>query len=449
MPTAVTQDAYAGVEDFLNRYANWERTGRFGRTVKLDRMRNLLKALGNPEAAGYDTILVAGSKGKGSTAAMIQSILSRSGERVGLYTSPHVVSWSERIRINDEVIPPDRALALARELERTLDQSLALRAMEPSYFELTTAMAFMHFGREGCTVAVLEVGLGGRWDATNACEALVSVITPIGFEHEAILGHRLAEIAREKCGIIKKGGVVVSAPQREEAEAVIREVSFRQRARLFFSNECMRIKEIETLPRSQRFELESAWAKAKDLEISLLGRHQLENASVACLAVTKCRELRGRPVEPDDIRRGLYNLRLPGRVEIAGEHPLVVLDGAHSPESAQALASALSRHFSFKRFYMIFGMLRDKDPLKTLEPFRGKAERIWLTPVSSERSYAVEELASKLGEGRSDNAPFPLEISASLHASLEKAIACADKEDLILVTGSLYLVGEAKRFFNA
>ena len=427
-------------EVYFDQFINLEKTGEFNYGRTLDRMRRLLDALGHPEKKFPSVVTIAGSKGKTSTATMIASLLSRAGQTAGLYTSPHLVRWNERIQVNQTPIRDEEAAGLIREFDAVF-RGRNGDAEKPTYFEVMTALAFLYFAQKKVTTAVLEVGLGGRWDATNVCDADVAVLTPLGLEHLKVLGHSLTEITQEKCGIIKRKSFVITAAQEEEAHAVIQREVSAQDVPLLESPRGLKAKETAFDHLKQVFEIDGPWGKEGPFTIELLGKHQIENALLAYAAVRQLSQIRGWPVSRLELEKGFRSAVCPGRLEAVAGDPVVLLDGAHNAQSARSLAAALMRHFDFGKIWMILGMFRDKDPKTFVEAFQSlPVERIFIVPVQSHRSSSTEEMLWKLAPSSRK-----LEPCLSLGDALEKARARAASEDGIVVTGSLYLVGEAKK----
>ena len=432
------------VESYLNEFINLEKTGEFKYGRTLDRMHRLMDAMRHPEKNFPNVITVAGSKGKSSTASMITSILAASGQTVGLYTSPHVDRWHERIQVNGTSISDHEAMEFIQGWDEVF-QSKKDPAQRPTYFELMTAMAFWYFLQKKVQTVVLEVGLGGRWDATNVCDADIAVVTPLGLEHQVVLGSSLSQIAREKCGIIKPKSAVVTSAQKEEALTVIREKAKQENVSLFEVAHHLTVNDLEVDTSRQVFELNGRWGKEGPFEMQLIGKHQLDNAALAYAAVRTLAETKSWGIGPAQIQNGFRRVSCPGRLDAISGPPTVVLDGAHNDQSAQCLAAALSRHFRFRKWFVILGMLRDKDPRLFMEAFLSlPVAGIFIVPIQSHRSYTTEELVQELSQ-RSWPRSWKVRPCASLPAAFEKVRARADHNDGILVTGSLYLVGEARK----
>jgi len=371
---------------------------RFGMKLGLENMRALCAGLGNPEQA-LRFIHVAGTNGKGSVCAMIESILRAEGNRTGLFTSPHLVEFRERVRVNGG-LPPEQEVAAALTRIRDATQNWA---HSPSYFEVSTALAFLLFLRASCDVVVLETGMGGRLDSTNVVTPLASVITPIGMDHAAHLGDTLEKIACEKAGIIKPGIPVVSSRQEKEAEAVLRATAGRTQSAIEFATEPFTA---VTLP--------------------LAGSFQKRNAAAAVAAIRAA----GIPVSRGAITSGLENVCWPGRFQRIGER--LVLDGAHNPPGAEQLVTTWREVFGNRKPTILFSAVVEKDHLGILKPLKALSEDFVIVPMKVEKGEALDEL---LAEART--AGLSPRTAASVEAGLELT-----RERLTLATGSLFLVGE-------
>jgi dihydrofolate synthase / folylpolyglutamate synthase len=398
-------------------------TQRFGIKLGLENVERLLRGLNVPDK-DQRIIHVAGTNGKGSVCAMIDSICRAEGYRTGLFTSPHLVTYRERIRVNGEMIPRDdvaSGLTGLRETIRDWDP-------HPTFFEITTVLALDHFKKQKCEVIVLETGLGGRLDATNATRPVVSVITPIGYDHEKWLGHTLEAIAGEKAGIIKPRVPVVSAKQETGAEKVIR-------AR---ATECGAPLEFVAAVYDRRSE-EMSTIIDRRYNISLAGSHQRENATLA-VAALRCG---GIAVSDQAIRRGLTKIDWPARFQRWDDR--IIIDGAHNPAGAQVLARTWREQFGDERATIILAVLREKDADGICRALAPIAERFLLPPIRSERALPPAELLPHLSS-ISPSLPssitplLPSSIPPSFPAALELAGAAPER---ILITGSLHFVGEA------
>ncbi len=425
--------------EFINSFINYEKTTSYDypEAFNLDRMRALAKELGNPQKS-FIPVIIAGSKGKGSIAAILSSILRMESYRVGLYTSPHLVDLKERIRVNGLKMSEAKFTEMAHLVRKTLDTP-AWRKNPPTFFEVLTAMAFRHFKEMKVQIGVLEVGLGGLYDSTNIAEAMAVGLGPISLEHTDKLGKTVSKIAVQKCGVIKGREAVVSAPQVEEVEAVVRKSVDENEAVLYRTG-----KEIKVFTRDhgedfQKFDLKSPLGNYFDLELKLLGRHQIDNAAVA-VGLAKALEKKARvKVSAAAVRQGVLDASWPGRLEKISDHPLIVLDGAHHPESLRTALEGLKRHFHYRRLVLVFGILQDKDLDGMLKEILPCTDRLILTAVGHPRARTPESISRHL-----ESAALEVTIEPDFRAAFRKARESADPNDLILVTGSLYLVGDVK-----
>jgi dihydrofolate synthase/folylpolyglutamate synthase len=418
---------------------------RFGWRPGLATVERLLALTGDPQG-GIPSIHIGGTNGKGSTAAMVDAILRAAGHRMGLYTSPHLLSFTERIRVDGEPIGEAEIVALTERL-RTLcalhfapetTQPPSDRLPHPTFFELTTAMAFLHFRRQAVDAATIEVGLGGRLDATNVIRPRVTVITNIALEHQEYLGRTVAEIAGEKAGIVKPGTPVVTAA-RDDALEVIRRAAAERGAPLVSVSEDYRWIVREAGLTGQRFDLEGPRQRYEGLCIPLAGRHQVENAALAVAAIEAARE-RGLASDEASIRRGLATAAWPGRLQTVQEQPRILLDGAHNPAGARALAAFLAEHrAALGRLILVFGVLKDKDWATMLSLLAPLADEIILTHPPTERGADPVEM-SPVARRYAQAA-----VAADPGAALAQARAAALPGDTILVAGSLYTVTAALR----
>ncbi|HTR65681.1 MAG TPA: folylpolyglutamate synthase/dihydrofolate synthase family protein [Terriglobales bacterium] len=416
----------------------------------LAHMRVLLDALGHPER-NFPGVLVAGTNGKGSTAATLAAILQASGLRTALYTSPHLVRINERICINGEEISDDDFSLLHDAVDHTAERLVSEGDLpwHPSFFEMLTAIAFEYFSRQKVEIAVLEVGMGGRLDATNVIEPRVSVITDISLDHQKFLGDTIAEIAREKAGIIRPGGVVVTLPQHPEANDAIGNTILQLGA--------IAVSAVPYVPPVSPASAEYAAAGAGSLppvsryplqiegrqilvESPLLGRHQLRNVALAIAAAEELRK-QGFPVTAASTERGIRETRWPGRFQVVpatGASPEFVLDVAHNPAGAWALRSTLSSAYGDRPFTLMFGAMRDKAISEIAEILFPLAERVIATRAENPRSATPEEIQQAAGRIAAEVAP-----AANVAQALRDAAAVAGPSGLVVVTGSIYIVGEA------
>jgi dihydrofolate synthase/folylpolyglutamate synthase len=398
----------------------------------LDTSIRLMHLLGDPHRR-FQSLHVAGTNGKGSTASFLAGMLRAAGYRTGLYTSPHLVSFTERIRIDGRPIAEDRVVELADRVRRQTPGSAA-----PTFFEVTTAMAFTYFAEEGVDLVVAEAGMGGRLDCTNVITPLVSVITNIDLEHTEFLGATLEQIAAEKAGIIKAGVPVVTAVAQPEAVGVIGREAARQGAPLFLMPRDFSA--VRTAPGPpQRFDYRGIAGDLRELAVSLLGKHQVENAGIAVAAI-ECASRSGVAVSEPAMRSGLAETVWEGRLERLAVRPDLYVDGAHNPASAAVLAEALRElKVGYRSLVLVLGILQDKDYDGIVGRLAPLADRIIATRPAYARALDAEVLASVVRR------VHPSVVSApAIGEALGRARAEASSDDLIVVTGSLYTVGDAR-----
>jgi dihydrofolate synthase / folylpolyglutamate synthase len=417
------------------------------RAAKFDlaNSRALAEKLGNPQNK-FRSVHIAGTNGKGSTAAMMDSILRRAGLRIGLYTSPHLERINERIRIDGAEISDEEFAAAFGEVHAAIEEMLSTGelAAHPTFFECITAMAFIAFAWAKLEYAVLEVGLGGRLDATNIVVPEVAVITQIAFDHENFLGHSIEEIAGEKAGIIKAGVPIVSAVQNPSALQVIRTRAAALGAPLIDVAEGYAIEALSENEGAYRAAIRdslSAWRV--EFQLPLRGRYQLSNAATA-VAAARILNDRGAEISDRAMVDGLESVRWPGRLEKISEHPVIYLDGSHNPSGARELVAFWDDQFANRRIHLIYGAVRDKAVDEVAGLLFPRAARVTITAANQPRSISAEALA----EMTHDLAPS-LNVEQNASKALERAIATAQPDDVIFVTGSLYLVGELRAYWRS
>lgn len=410
----------------------------------LENITTLLDRLGRPHSA-YPVVHIAGTNGKGSTAAFMERILREAGFRTGLNTSPHLERINERIRLGGEEISDERFAEVFTRMQSVIEELLAegkLRA-HPTYFECMTALAFEAFARERVEFAVVEVGLGGRLDATNVVSPVVSVITRIDFDHENYLGHSLAEIAGEKAGILKPQAPAVFAPQLSEARNILLERAQELRCPLIETSQTYRV-ENETVEdgRVRARVVETAREEGFPLRLQLPGRFQLQNALNA-LATARILQNRGYRITDENIVEGVNATEWPGRLERLQTRPDVYLDGAHNPGAARELAAFLEENYTGRKVFMIFGAMRDKAVDEVTGLLFPHAQEVIFTQPGTPRAVSAAQLAAMAG----DHAAKYTIIRDATEA-LESALGKAGSDDAIFITGSLYLVGEMRHAWN-
>ncbi len=427
----------------------------------LETIRTLAGAFDNPQQK-FPAVHIAGTNGKGSTAAMTASITQAAGWRTGLYTSPHLINITERIRVNFKPITPANFARLATEVRAAGERLVAEGALPapPTYFEQVTMIGFLHFAERKVDVAVLEVGLGGRLDATNICEPLVTAITPVGFDHQQYLGNTLTSIAGEKAGIIKSGVPVVVAPQENEADAAIKARADEISAPLVSVADSVRLQNCDYVRPGlsaiddERFCLSIAGQYVFDADtprdsyhivLEMRGRHQMINAMTA-IRIAETLHQQGLCVKKESILCGVQRARWAGRlqiIEVSKEKAMLLLDGAHNPAGARVLRNFLDDHCRKVPVTMIFGVMQDKAPQEMAELLFPAAQKVILTKANSPRAAAPQTLAAELASIHSKFA-----CTDSLPEALAEAFNRTAPNELIVVCGSLYLVGEALAFIR-
>ena len=437
---------YDSALKYLFTHTDYERMTRVrynADTFSLARMRALLKRLRDPHKS-LRCIHIAGTKGKGSTATMLAEMLQACGYKVGLYTSPHLVDIRERICINGEMISQ---AALKRSINKVAPHIERMADDKPTFFEIFTAIAFLYFADQGVDLTVLETGLGGRLDSTNVVRPLVVGLTSISMDHMHQLGHTLEAIASEKAGVFKSGVTAVSVPQDLAAKTVLEKAAKRAKASLLFTGENIHF--------SSRFEssresgpltricLTTESSQFEHLPVPLMGEHQALNCG---LALALLDQLKGLGVEIDDEQaiEGLGRVRLPGRMELLTENPRVLADGAHNAASMEALMRAIGQYIPYDSMVVIFGCAADKDIDGMLDQVIRGADKVIFTMADHPRAADSKGLAEMYEERSSKTA----QVAAGLPEALGIAKNAVSREDLICITGSFYLVGEAKKLMG-
>lgn len=418
------------------------------RKFDLEHMRVLARALGNPERR-LQSVLIAGTNGKGSTAATLAGIVQAAGYRTGLYTSPHLMRINERIQINGEPISDAEFVVIYERVDQVARRLVEQGELpwHPSFFEMLTAMMFEYFASAGVDLAVIEVGMGGRLDATNIADPSISVITDIDFDHQKFLGNTLPEIAREKAGIIRPGGTVVLLPQHPQVNETLGQEIIGRNARAVsairymppVTPEAGKADGTAKLSGGNRFPLE-LMGKEVNIDFPLAGRHQLRNLA---LAIATAEELshRGLKISPDDVAKGVHDTSWPGRFEVipaGGDSPEFVLDVAHNPAGAWALRSALSTFYGDRPLTYVFGAMKDKAIAEIAEILFPLSERVILTHADSPRAATPAEIAAMAAHTQTELVEEP-----SISRALELAAKSAGTNGVVVITGSIYVVGAA------
>lgn len=431
---------------FLNSLTDFERLRIVRYTSQnfdLDRMRNLLKRLGNPHEQ-FKSIHIAGTKGKGSTCAMIASMLQACGFKVALYTSPHLIDLRERIRVNGEMI----SQADFARLVKLTEPAVAKTKPMPTYFDVLTAVAFQYFAEQKVDFAVVETGLGGRLDSTNVLKPEVTAITSISKDHVAQLGHTLEKIAEEKAGIFKPGVPAVTVMQEPGVEAVFKRVAEKVGAPLDIAGKTIefsyRFESTRPLGPHNRICLTTSSSKFEHLAVPLMGEHQAVNCGLALSVIDKLKA-KGYAISDAQVVEGLAKTSVPGRMEMVSGKPRVIVDCAHNAASIDAAMRAIGQHVPYDSLIVIFGCCADKDVPGMLEKISAGADKVIFTRVDNIRSANPDELAAQYTELYGKMA----QVAHTLPEAMAIAQRAVTKEDLICITGSFYLVGEAKKMFAA
>lgn len=402
---------------------------KYGIKFGLSSTSSLLKRIGNPQE-GLKTIHIAGTNGKGSTAAMLSAMLVRAGFKVGLYTSPHLVRFNERFRLNEQDIEDEEIMAVFERVRAVVDER-----EPPTFFEMTTVMALSLFAAKGVDWAILEVGMGGRLDATNVVQPQLTIISNVSFDHQEFLGSTLSRIAREKAGIIKKQVPLVTAVKQPVALAVIKTRCSALNAPCYRIGRQIKVRTLG----EQRFSYSGLGWRLENLHLPLAGRHQVVNAATALGGLEVLERWGYYNLDAEQIREGLVKTRWPGRLELLGVQPPVLLDGAHNFAGIVALRQALQEEYTYRRLIVVLGIMADKDLRGMLLRLAPLADRIILTRPKYERAAEPESLRAVAGEFTERT-----ELIRPVGEALERAMGLATSEDLVLVTGSLYFIGEVK-----
>ncbi|MBI5964443.1 MAG: bifunctional folylpolyglutamate synthase/dihydrofolate synthase [Chloroflexi bacterium] len=432
-----TETAYNNALDYLYSFVDYslKHSSELAKAdFNLDRMFALMESLGNPQSK-YPIIHVAGTKGKGSTSAMCASGLQVAGYKVGLYTSPHLLDYTERIQINGEPISHEQLAELVEEIKPAVSRVPFLTT-----FEITTALAFLAFGKYGVNAAVFEVGLGGRLDATNIVTPKVSVITSLSYDHTAVLGNTLTLIAGEKAGIIKDGVPVVSSPQKEEALTVLERVAKLKNSDLTLVGRDVKFELIESSLEGQRLTVDGGrWtvngqSSIVKLRIPLLGNHQVENAATAYTAL----KVSGIPISDEQIQKGFSQVQWRARFEIARRDPPVIFDSAHNQDSFAKLSETLETYFPGRKVYLIFGASEDKNIPGMFAELKSKIKKIIITRADHPRALEVEKIQQLAEQAGAES-----EAVTPVKSALARALELSSKDgSIVLSAGSMFVTAE-------
>jgi dihydrofolate synthase/folylpolyglutamate synthase len=435
---------YSQAEEYLNSFVNYEQIPGISYAqpgYSLRHVEELLNRMGNPQLAAR-TIHIAGTKGKGSVAVMIAQVLSDSGYKTGLYTSPHLHTLRERISVDGSLISEAEFAAAMAEIKPFIESMKQDSAfMQLTYFEALTALAFAYFKKRQLEFQVLEVGLGGRLDATNVARPVVCIITPISLDHTQILGNSLEEIAREKAGIIKSGCWVVLSPQPEEAASVITDICREEEAKVVQVGKDVTWHKIGGDLHHQSLAIEGR-RNNYQVSIPLLGDFQLENAAAA-IAALEILTSEGFSISDADIAQGLARVKWPGRFQILQQHPTVLVDGAHNVTSMRGLVSNIKAYFSYKRIFLVFGTSCDKDIPGIVNELVPLSPQVIVTRTAHSRAAPLSTLVAEFTKRGIEP-----ETRETVSEAISRSLSLADRTDVICVTGSLFVVAEALAYFS-
>ncbi|MBN1943367.1 MAG: bifunctional folylpolyglutamate synthase/dihydrofolate synthase [Phycisphaerae bacterium] len=415
-------------------------------TFSLNRMKSFLKRLGNPHEK-IRSVHIAGTKGKGSTATMLASMLQACGHSVGLYVSPHICDIRERITINGQKIPRTELTKLIAKIAPHVER---MKDDKPTFFEIMTAIAFVHFKNQNVAIAVVETGLGGRLDSTNVLKPEVCGLTSISMDHMQQLGPGLADITKEKAGIFKKNVPAISVPQHPTAKRVLKQAATESKTKLMFTGEeiefSYRVESSRQNGCHTRVCLTTPHSRFEHLPVPVLGEHQALNCGLA-LALLDQLKRNGMDIDDEKAMAGLRAVSLPGRMEIIHQDPRVLVDGAHNAASIQALMRGIGQHIPYDSMVMVFGCAADKDIRGMMEQLATGADKVIFTrALGNARAAdpkALAEMYTELSDGR------VAQVAENLSQALAIASSAVHREDIICVTGSFYLVGEAKSLLAA
>ncbi len=427
--------------DYLEAMSYLKSLQKFGIQLGLKRMESLLKKMGNPQE-NLSCLHIAGTNGKGSVAAMIASMCGAAGWKTGLFTSPALQRFNERIKINGLMIQDHQIADILTGIHPLVGE-VEKEGEQPTEFEVVTAAAFEYFHRKGVDLAVFEVGLGGRLDSTNVIKApLVSVITTVGLDHTQILGHTIEQIAGEKAGIIKEKGDVVSGVKNQEARSVIEKKCKEQLASLFQINEHIKGVLLRYEEKGQYIAIETDRKYYDELYLPLLGSHQLDNALLAVKAVELISQ-KGFTVTKETVRKGLASVCWPGRMEIMQKNPTVIIDGAHNLDGARALKKGLEDLYPEKSIFFVLGILEDKNWPGMIEVLMSMASQAVAVSPTNVRALDSHDLQKEIKRHDREAKAY-----SSVQSGIEAALAEAKPDEVICIAGSLSTAAEAKSFFE-
>lgn len=433
-------------------------TAKFGSKLGLDRTEKILELLGNPHKK-IKCIHIAGTNGKGSTTAMMANILVEAGYKVGSYTSPFIEEFEERIQINNKNIPKEDLSHIVTEVSKAVEKVVELGYSNPTEFEIITCVGFLYFYQSKIDFAMIEVGIGGRLDSTNVITPILSVITSISLDHTLILGDTIDKIAYEKAGIIKEGIPVIMFPQQKQSEEVIETTCREKNCKLIKVPQCSstylgkeNLQQVDitsmegTMNVSNNVITQKVRVETSNnnyiIDLALLGKHQLLNCSVAVHAIEELIGL-GTKISKDNIIMGFRSVKWPARMEVMNKKPLVVIDGAHNIDGIEKLTESIDMYFNYNKIILILGILADKEVEEMIKIIVPKVSRVITVTPHSERAELSEELKTQV-ERYTNNC----EAIEDYTEAYEKALSYCQEEDLLLVSGSLYMVGDMRRIIR-
>lgn len=414
--------------------------GNFGSNYGLERTYKLLEHLGNPER-DLKLIHIAGTNGKGSTTSMITEILMGEGYKVGMYTSPFIEEFEERIQINRNNIPKESLAILMDEIKVAVDKVIEAGYNHPTEFEIITVLMLLYFKKENIDFGVIEVGLGGTLDSTNVIKPIIQVITSISFDHTNLLGNTLEKIAREKAGIIKRGIPTVIYPQQEEVLKVIKNKCFEMDSELYIANnENLKFKNIVNLDKPYQL---LKYNNEIDILLPLLGEHQIINLSVAMQAIEVLNNKNIIDISIANIVKSIKNVSWKGRLEVLSNNPYVVIDGAHNIQGIKTLSRNIKNYFKYENLYLILGILADKDVEEMIKIITPMAKKVYSVTPNSIRGELAESLKDEVSKFNKNCKAFDKYEEAYL-----EALNDASEKDLILASGSLYMIGDMRKIIR-
>ena len=420
-----------------------ERLRNLGSNYGLERTEKLLEKLGNPHKK-IKLIHIAGTNGKGSTSSILGNILISHGYKVGFFNSPHLEDIEETIRINNENIKEEEFINLINEIKGYVDEVIEEGFNHPTEFEVLTCIMFLYLYRKKVDFGIIEVGLGGRLDSTNVISPILSIITSISLDHINILGDNITEITKEKCGIIKKNIPVITCIQKEESLKVIVEKASLMKCNLIISNpnnfNFINVRFDDKIYQEVSFKLNE---KDEVLKLPLLGEHQITNLSLAISAIKELNNLNYIELDIEKIKCGVSNTKWSGRLEVINKEPLIVLDGAHNLEGIEVLKRNISQYFKFNNLYLIIGILKDKEVekmVKVITPMAKEVYTVMPNSIRAEKAEALKEIIKKYNDN--------VEAFEDYNKAIEVVLSKANKKDLILVCGSLYMIGNIRSLFD-